>query len=118
MRDCIDLGSAPPLEDCAQVGREGYYERARRECRAYVGLLRRTLGDEPDGASLSVKSNPHDFGTYLSVVCHFDPDVAAAVDYAFGCESAGPQAWDEAACKELSLDTNPSTESAEDSERR
>lgn len=80
MRDCMDLGSAPAMEDCAQVGREDYYDRARKECRAYIGLLRRTFGDEPDDASLSVKSNPHDFGTYLSVVCYDDPTVSAAVD--------------------------------------
>src|SRR4051812_37419930 len=102
MRDCMDLGSAPPMEDCAQVGSTDYWERARRECRAYVALLRRVLGDEPPGASLSVKSHPHDFGTYLSVVCHFDPEINAAADYAFRCESDGPQAWDEAARRELS----------------
>jgi len=115
MQDCMDLGSAPPMEDCAQVGRDDYYERARKECRAYIGLLRRTFGDEPDGARLSIKSNAHDFGTYLSVVCYFDPDLAAAVDYALQCESVGPQEWDELARSELSLNPNP--ESQMDSER-
>lgn len=111
MRDRMDLGSAPPLEACAQVGRDDYVVRARKECRAYIGLLRRSLGDEPDGASLSVHSNPHDFGSYLSVVCHFDPDVLAAVDYALRCESAGPADWDEVARIELSLDPDPNPES-------
>jgi len=71
------------------------------------------IGPEPDGASLAIKSNPHDFGTYLSVVCHFAPDVAAALDYALRCESDGPQDWDEVARSELNL--NP--ESGPDSER-
>jgi hypothetical protein len=116
MRDCMDLGSAPAMENCAQVGRDDYHVRARRECRAYIGLLRRTFGDEPHGASLSVKSNPHDFGTYLSVVCYFDPTIAAAIDYAFRCESATPPEWDEMARAELSL--NQTIESPRDSERQ
>lgn len=103
MRDCVDIGASPPMEDCAQVGRDGYYEQARRECRAYVALLRRTLGDEPAGARLSIKSNPHDFGDYLSVVCFFDSEDTQAVDYAFKCEADGPMHWDEEARRELSL---------------
>ena len=113
MQDCMDIGAAPPMENCAQVGRDDYYDRARKECRAYIELLRRTFGNEPDSARLSIKSNPHDFGNYLSVVCYYDPDLAAAVDYALQCESAGPEEWDAVARKELSL--NP--ESNSDSER-
>ena len=108
MRDHIDLGSTtPPDESCAQVGsREyDYHDRARREARAYIGLLRRTFGDEPDGARLSVKSHEHDFGTYLTVVCHFDPDKPSAADYASRCEAEGPQEWDEVARRELGLNT-------------
>lgn len=101
MQDCLDLGSSPSHEDCAQVGRDGYYERARRECRAYICQLRRMFGDEPDGARLAIKSNPHDFGSYLSVVCHFDGDNRAAAEYAYRCEGQGPQEWDEAARLEL-----------------
>ena len=95
--DWIDLGPVPAMEDCAQVGRDGYWEQARRECRAYVNLLRRTMGAEPEGARLSVKSNEHDFGTYLSVVCFYDPSVSGSVDYALRCESEGPAHWDEEA---------------------
>ena len=108
MQEHVDLGgTTPPEESCAQVGsREyDYYDRARREARAYIGLLRRTFGEEPDGARLSVKSHPHDFGTYLTVVCFFDPDNRAASDYASRCEAEGPQEWDEEAGRELGLDT-------------
>lgn len=101
MRDFIDIGSAPPMETSAQVGSEGYVHRAQRECRAYINLLRRALGSEPDGAELRVKSNPHDFGTYLSVVCYFDSSNQAATDYAFRCEAQGPENWDEQALLEL-----------------
>ena len=108
MQEHVDLGgTTPPEESCAQVGsREyDYYDRARREARAYIGLLRRRFGDEPDGARLGVKSHPHDFGTYLTVVCYFDADSAAAADYASRCEAEGPQEWDEQARRELGLDT-------------
>jgi hypothetical protein len=101
MQDCMDVGCAPTEEDCAQVGREDYIDRARRECRAYINQLRRLFGDEPEGARLSVKSNPHDFGTYFSVVCYYDPDQPAAVEYALRCEGQGPREWDDEARREL-----------------
>jgi hypothetical protein len=108
MRDTyIDLGNTtPPEEDCAQVGSRqyDYYDRARREARAYIAMLRRIFGEEPDGARLSTKSHPHDFGTYLTVVCYFDPDDRAAAEYASRCEDEGPTEWDELARQELGLD--------------
>jgi hypothetical protein len=61
------------------------------------------FGDEPDGARLSVKSHPHYFGSYLTVVCHFDPNDKAAADYANKSESGGPEEWDADARKELEL---------------
>jgi hypothetical protein len=104
MRDYLDLGCAPSHEDCAQVGSSDYYERSRRESRAYMGQLRRMFGEEPDGAGLSIRSNPHDFGTYLSVVCYFDADNQASVDYAFKCEGQAPEFWDEEAQRELATE--------------
>jgi hypothetical protein len=109
MQDHLDIGSTPPDEDCAQVGSDDYHRLARRECHAYIVLLRRTLGDEPPGARLAVRSNPHDFGSYLSVVCYFDESQPASVDYAYRCESDGPQAWDDQARVELlHIERNPS----------
>ena len=108
MQELVDLGGTTPSgESCAQVGsREyDYLDRARREARAYIGLLRRLFGEEPDGARLSVKSHPHDFGTYLTVVCFFDPTSASAADYASRCEAEAPSEWGESARHELKLDT-------------
>lgn len=102
MKDFIHIGSAPPEEGCAQVGRPDYWERARCECREYISLLRRALGPEPEGARLAVKSNEHDFGTYLSVVCHFEEQWPVSVEYALRCESEGPATWDDEARRELS----------------
>jgi hypothetical protein len=108
MREHVDLGgTTPPNESCAQVGsREyDYYDRARKEARAYIGQLRRMFGDEPDGARLSTKSHPHDFGTYLTVICFFDPHIQAAAEYAWRCDAEAPLEWDEQARRELNLNT-------------
>jgi hypothetical protein len=111
MQDCIDLGGAPSHEDCAQVGSRDYdyADRAKRECRAYFHQLRRMFGEEPEGARLSIKSNPHDFGTYYSVVCYFESDSKPAIDYAYRCE-AGPESWDAEARRELEQQTQPPKE--------
>ena len=101
MRECIDLGSAPALEASAQVGSEGYRSRAQRECRAFIALIRRTCGEEPEGASLRITENPHDFGTYLSVACFYEPSLPQAIEYAFRCEAQLPGEWDEEALREL-----------------
>ena len=94
-RDFIDVGSAPSEEDCAQVGSPDYHARARPECIRYIALLRQTFGPEPPQASLRVKSNPHDFGSYLSVVCYFDDDDEESANYAYRCEEAPPTTWND-----------------------
>lgn len=95
-RDYIDIGPTPAEEECAQVGQPDYMHRARSECNRFIELLRRTLGPEPQGARLAVKSNPHDFGTYLEVVCYFDTDNEEAEKYAYRCEREAPARWDAA----------------------
>lgn len=98
MRDFLNIGSSPPEESCAQLSRDHYDEyvgKAKIECRAYIGALRKKLGNEPDGAALCIKSFPHDFGTYYEVVCYFDSKLEESVLYAFKCESEGPETWDE-----------------------
>ena len=101
MRDEISIGSTPASEDCAQVGSEGYYPQARRECRAFIGQLQRQFGPPPEGARLAVKSNAHDFGTYLDVVVRFDDDNPEAVEYAYRCEEHASDVWDAEAKAEL-----------------
>ena len=101
MNDWLDIGSSPPGETCAQVGSEDYSARAHRECHAYIQQLRRALGPEPTGARLGIRSNPHDFGTYYSVVCYHDAANEAAIAYAMRCESQGPEEWDAEARREL-----------------
>jgi hypothetical protein len=101
MEDFVDVGCSPTGETCAQVGSDGYHALARKECRAYIAQLRRVFGNEPDGAQLSIKRNPHDFGSYLSVICSYDDQYPSSADYAFRCESELPEQWDEQARQEL-----------------
>lgn len=95
MRDYIDIGSAPSGEDCAQVGAEDYHSRVRVECNRFIGLIRKTLGPEPEGARLSVKAFSHDFGTYHEVVCYFDDNSEEAMRYAFRCQDEAPTRWEQ-----------------------
>jgi hypothetical protein len=95
-RDYVDIGPAPCEEECQQVGMPSYNHLfARLECEAFINQIRRTLGTEPDGARLAIKSFPHDFGSYMDVVCYYDTDNDESVTYAFMCESDCPMKWDQ-----------------------
>ena len=93
-RDYVDIGSSPCDEDCAQMGAPDYYTRAKAECARFIELIRKTLGPEPEGARLAVKSNPHDFGAYYEVVCYYVDENDEARKYAYRCESDAPATWD------------------------
>lgn len=95
-REYITIGPVPSDEDCAQVGAADYRERARRETRGFIEAIRKTVGVEPDNASLIVKAFPHDFGTYHEVVCYYDTDDKESMNYAFRCEAQAPRNWTEA----------------------
>lgn len=103
MTDYVEIGSTPANENCAQVGSADYATRARKECAQFIIAIRRTLGSEPDGARLVVRSNPHDFGTYYEVACRYDDRSDAAVDYAFKCDSDAPGDWTDEDRKALGL---------------
>ena len=103
MFEHVSIGASPINEPCAQVGAPDYHERSFKETRAYVNQLRRVLGEEPEGASLSVKSQPHDFGAYREVGCYCDGNNPVAVDYAFRAEEQQPTEWDDEARAELGL---------------
>ncbi len=94
MRDYIDIGSSPCEEECVQVDpKVDYLPAMRAECRRFLEAIRAKLGPEPPGARLAIKSNPHDFGEYLQVVCHYDDADEEAQAYAYLCESDAPRTW-------------------------
>lgn len=102
MLDYIEIGPAPAEEQCEQANVSGTnYERMRAENHAFMQLIRRALGNEPEGARLACKfSRDGDHG-YYEVVCHYDRNNAKAIDYAFNCESNAPVKWDDQARMEL-----------------
>lgn len=95
MKDYISIGSTPCDEPCAQVGQQDYREKAITECRRFIQLLRKTFGPDPRGAYLTTKWSPHDLGEYVEVVCYFDTDIEAAVEYAIRCASETPATWED-----------------------
>ncbi|HWY31347.1 MAG TPA: hypothetical protein VNX46_11350 [Candidatus Acidoferrum sp.] len=104
MIDLLNIGPVPWAEECAQVGAEDYQQRARRECAAFIHQIRRVVGSEPAGASLVIKSFPHDFGSYLEVCCRYSDNNETAQDYAFNCEGhQGLERWDDQARRELGM---------------
>lgn len=96
MKEYIEIGSAPANEKCAQVGSDHYYNNATLECEAFIEAIRKKLGEEPPWAQLSIKANPHDFGTYHEVVCYYDDEYPESMEYALKCESDAPLTWAEA----------------------
>ena len=105
-RQYIELGQAPANEDCAQVGDLNYQVNARRECQSYIQAIRNYLGPEPDGAELSYKSFPHDFGSYYEVVCYYDENKPESVDYAFKCERQAPLTWTDGGVRRPPMETS------------
>jgi hypothetical protein len=96
--DYIDIGPSPAEETCQQIGAKDYDSRlARLECTTFIDQIRRTNGAEPNGARLIVKTNAHDFGSYLEVICKFDDDNETAMRYAYALESDSPATWDDTA---------------------
>jgi hypothetical protein len=114
MRDYLDLDTVPCDEPCASVGQPDYSTRARLEARAYVAQLQRAFPDAvAAGLYFRIKSNPHDFGSYLSVQVVFDDDDEAQTEWAYMIEDELPIAWDDDARNELAAngyETVPRTE--------
>lgn len=105
MRDYLEIDTVPTEEDCAQVGAPDYYERARREARAFIGQILRHY-PEPRYGDITIKRNQHDFGEYLSIKINFDDDDEESCNWAFAIEGdnlAALREWDEIARAELGL---------------
>lgn len=104
MRETMELGPVPCEENCQQVGTPSYNPvAALAECRAYMAQLERQFGSPPDGATLVIRRNRHDFGTYYEVAVSYDDEDAQASEYAYNIEGCLPEKWDDEAKKTLGL---------------
>jgi len=102
-RDYYALGGTPAGEPCAQVGKDEYYERMRKETKAYIGQLQRMFPDGPDGAFFKRKTFPHDFGDYHEVCLIFDSDDESHCEYMHKIDTELPEYWDKEAKQELGI---------------
>lgn len=97
--DFIDIGTTPYDEDCTQVSRNrDYLPRMKLEAKAYREQIERMFPPPYDGAGyIRIVSNPHDFGTYLSLRVYYDKNNEEATNWAFTIEANEPANWDEQA---------------------
>ena len=104
MIDYISIGSAPVLEDCAQLGSLSYNERMTVE----IVELRRMMEQvhpAPDtcpSARYVRKAFEHDFGMYYELCAYFDDRDPVSIDWAFEAERCVPERWDDKARQALS----------------
>ncbi len=103
MRDYITISSTPLAEPCAQVGQDDYPERSRIETKVFAQQCLRVLEEEFDEVAclISIKSFPHDFGTYREVVAYFDEEDDNSIKQAYWLESHTPEEWDDVALQQL-----------------
>ncbi len=99
--DFINIGATPYGEECVQVGSDDYMKYAQIQCNIFQEQLERQFSNPPPRTWFSVKSFPHEFGSYLEVVCHFDDADEASMDWAYNVEGNGPEYWDPIAVAKL-----------------
>lgn len=104
--DYLSIGSSPAEESCAQVGSDGYYAKAQKECKAYLHQLKRQFGEPPPGCTFKIKGNAHDFGTYYEVNVVFNENDEEATEFAYKVEAESPGQWDDEAKRELEAITS------------
>ncbi len=96
MKEYLTIGSTPYDEPCAQVGQENYHKQMRIETRAFKNQMQRIHPIPQENTSgfencsflpyYSVKSFPHDFGSYHEVCAIYDDNCEASCKWAFEAE--------------------------------
>lgn len=94
-QDIYWIGPCPAEEEAVQIGDADYATTAKGQCRKYIEAIRQVCGPEPEGARLTIKSQPHDFGSYYEVAVVFDGENEAAAAYAAKCDEHAPTTWPE-----------------------
>ena len=86
MKTYESIGCTPYDEPCAQVGSEGYAERARAECQRFMKQIAKHY-PEPENGRLVVKiQRGHDFGAYYEVIAKYDDEDAESTAWAYDIE--------------------------------
>lgn len=102
MRDYMEYSTVPVEEDCAQVGTLNYAYDVRHEYSALVNQLEREFGKPPEGVEYSLRSCPHEFGTYYQLKVSYDDETEEHTAFVYDkLEEHFPGAWDSLAKDEL-----------------
>lgn len=95
--DYLSLGCTPADEPCIQVGHSDYARLTRHECRVYLQqLLSEFLvahNSRPPVCRLTIKSFPHDSGSYHEVCAVYDDSNPQAIADAFWFDGNYPVEW-------------------------
>lgn len=91
------LGPVPSDENCAQVGQDNFSEQSMQECKRYMEMLENKFPAPNDDVFgyFSIKSFPHDFGSYREVVFIYNSDCEDSCDYMLHVEGNLPNTWEE-----------------------
>lgn len=90
----IELGPTPYGESRTQTGCSDNWQHWQKlECEAFRDQIKRQL-PPPPGASLTIRANPRDFGTYREVAVRYDLEDAAQFAYAYFLDASTPEFWD------------------------
>jgi len=95
MRDYITLGTSPVNENCVCVtDKENYMPAMLEEARRFKSLLESLFPTPEDVIGyFTIKSFPHDFGTYLEVCAVYDDEEENSANWAYGIEDNLPENW-------------------------
>lgn len=100
----MELGPTPCEEDCAQVGSNGYRNRANKELAAYINQLNRLFSNAiENGVKFRAKWFFHEFGSYGEVCAYWDTENEIANNYVYTVERNLPSNWDKESLKELGI---------------
>ena len=98
MRDYLDSETSPYEENGVQVSSScDYMPAMREEANRFRAMLEKRFAKliESTGIYLRIASNPHDFGSYLSIKICFDDENEKQCDAAYFIESNMPATWDD-----------------------
>jgi hypothetical protein len=100
MKDFYDFETTPVDEDCTQVSKtENYMPAMKQEAYRMLEICKKLW----PSLYWKVQSNPHDFGSYLSIRCYYDDEDEAQSKAFYDAEANWPATWAEAEQRSLAI---------------
>lgn len=93
MNVLYDFASAPDNEDCVQVSAKAeYMPDMQKEAERMLGICQKLW----PSLDWNIQENPHDFGSYLTLRCHYNDDNEDQAKAFYDAERHWPNTWEEA----------------------